>query len=217
MDRTLAVKKYVELKLVELSKYERNEQLSIMLLEEWSEAADWHTLPKDVKDEFKSDKLEHPPESKRYNDVLRIWIKDDLIGVSNVFLIQELSKRGVRVKEIIGEPEKLFACPCCGRKTLQEQASFDICRVCWWEDDGQDNIDADKTFGGANYGITLAQARYNYLTKGIYDPKRSDLFELKEPELKYDVGRVFELKGTDKVYEPAKNIAWKVQPNNKHG
>lgn len=52
-------------------------------------------------------------------------------------------------------------------------------KVCWWEDDGQDNINAEVVKGGPNSGISLAQARYNYLTKGLYAPSRNDLFESK--------------------------------------
>ncbi len=213
MDRIFAVKKYVELKLSELSNHERDEQLGVMLLEAWGEAEEWDALPQCVKEEFEGDKLKYLPESDRYNDVLRVWIKDDVIGASNTYLIQQLSKRGVEVNNIVGEPEELFACPCCGRKSLEEQASFDVCRVCWWEDDGQDNIDAHKKLGGPNYGISLSQARYNYLTQGIYDPERADLVEMKEPELKYEIGRVFKLKGTNRISEPTRNIDWEIQPN----
>ena len=28
-------------------------------------------------------------------------------------------------------------CPCCGFHTLVEEAAFEICSICNWEDDGQ--------------------------------------------------------------------------------
>ena len=52
---------------------------------------------------------------------------------------------------------RIVACPCCGYETLGERGAFEICGVCWWEDDGQDNADADQVspimFGklSANY------------------------------------------------------------------
>ncbi|MFF1770133.1 CPCC family cysteine-rich protein [Streptomyces sp. NPDC058249] len=31
-----------------------------------------------------------------------------------------------------------YGCPCCGFLTLDERGSYEICPVCFWEDDGQD-------------------------------------------------------------------------------
>lgn len=53
-------------------------------------------------------------------------------------------------------------CPCCGYRTLRERGEFDICGVCYWEDDGQDDHDADDVRGGPNGDLSLAQARRNY-------------------------------------------------------
>ncbi|MBU9352387.1 hypothetical protein KTE65_18920 [Burkholderia multivorans] len=39
-------------------------------------------------------------------------------------------------------------CPCCRSKTLRERGGFEICSVCFWQDDGQDDEDADKVLGG---------------------------------------------------------------------
>lgn len=39
---------------------------------------------------------------------------------------------------------------------------FEICQVCFWEDDGQDNIDADEVKGGPNGDLSLTEARRNY-------------------------------------------------------
>jgi hypothetical protein len=43
---------------------------------------------------------------------------------------------------------KRFICPCCGYPTIDEKASYDICILCYWEDDGQDDLDADLIRGG---------------------------------------------------------------------
>src|SRR5260370_42491773 len=47
-------------------------------------------------------------------------------------------------------PELPLRCPCCGCKTLGERGGFEICGVCCWEDDGQDDYDADVVRGGPN-------------------------------------------------------------------
>jgi hypothetical protein len=53
----------------------------------------------------------------------------------------------------------LYACPCCGERTLSERGGYDICSVCGWEDDGQDDHDADEVRGGPNGRFSLTQAR----------------------------------------------------------
>ncbi|WP_327350301.1 CPCC family cysteine-rich protein [Streptomyces sp. NBC_01304] len=57
----------------------------------------------------------------------------------------------------------LVACPCCFQRTLEEQANFEICPECGWEDDGQDDADAHIVRGGPNGWLSLAQARLEYL------------------------------------------------------
>lgn len=63
-----------------------------------------------------------------------------------------------------------FQCPCCEFYTLPEQPSntFEICPVCYWEDDGVQFLHHDYT-GGANT-ISLNQARANYRQYGASDP-----------------------------------------------
>lgn len=56
-------------------------------------------------------------------------------------------------------------CPCCGHLTLGERGCFEICAVCFWEDDGQDDVDAHLDRGGPNRG-TLWQARTHFLKFG---------------------------------------------------
>ena len=60
-------------------------------------------------------------------------------------------------------------CPCCGCKTLGERGGYEICAVCFWEDDGQDEEDADLIRGGPNANLSLTQARTNFRTVGACD------------------------------------------------
>lgn len=55
-----------------------------------------------------------------------------------------------------------FPCPCCGNLTLEENriGSFEICPVCFWENDNIQFDDPDYE-GGANV-VSLNQARQNY-------------------------------------------------------
>jgi cysteine-rich CPCC protein len=70
-----------------------------------------------------------------------------------------------------GRPEPIPSvfCPCCGYKTLYERAGLDICKICFWEDDGQDDVDADVVRGGSNEELSLTQARRNYAKFGACD------------------------------------------------
>ncbi|KMK76250.1 CPCC family cysteine-rich protein [Alkalihalobacillus pseudalcaliphilus] len=59
-----------------------------------------------------------------------------------------------------------YTCPCCGYKTLAEAVrdSYDICEVCYWEDDFVQNEDPD--YGGGANQVSLRQAQRNFLTFG---------------------------------------------------
>jgi hypothetical protein len=56
-----------------------------------------------------------------------------------------------------------YTCPCCGYKTLDEAppGTYDICPICFWEDDNVQFDDPDFE-GGANE-VSLRQAQKNYL------------------------------------------------------
>jgi len=70
-------------------------------------------------------------------------------------------------------------CPCCGYKTLGERAGYEICAVCFWEDDGQDDEDADEVRGGPNSSISLTQGRANFREFGA--SQRKDLPHVRKP------------------------------------
>jgi hypothetical protein len=55
-----------------------------------------------------------------------------------------------------------FACPCCGFLTLGREppGTFEICPVCYWEDDNIQFRDPEYK-GGANR-VSLSEARKNY-------------------------------------------------------
>jgi len=63
-------------------------------------------------------------------------------------------------------------CPCCGYPTLLDRYSYEICELCDWEDDGQDDDDADKVLGGPNGRYSLTEARKNFARHlRMYDPR----------------------------------------------
>lgn len=58
-----------------------------------------------------------------------------------------------------------FTCPCCGHRIfIQPPGSYEICKVCFWEDDGVQLLDPAYR-GGAN-GPSLLECQANYLRLG---------------------------------------------------
>ena len=68
-------------------------------------------------------------------------------------------------------PLAQFRCPCCRCLTLMERAAYEICHVCWWEDDGQDDPHADERWGGPNGSLTLSEARENFRRLGAVEER----------------------------------------------
>jgi hypothetical protein len=74
----------------------------------------------------------------------------------------------------ISEPwqyEKTYRCPCCHYKTLHARSAFEICPICFWEDDGQDDHDASEVRGGPNGLLSLQAAREAFKLHGASDEK----------------------------------------------
>jgi hypothetical protein len=67
-------------------------------------------------------------------------------------------------KSVFAPPKEdvRYRCPCCRYKTLEERGGYDICPVCFWEDDGQDDEDADTNRVFSPNHMSLMQARENY-------------------------------------------------------
>jgi len=73
-----------------------------------------------------------------------------------------------------------YACPCCGYASLSDSGGFDICSICFWEDDGQDDHNADVVRGGPNGSDSLTDARRNYLSIGAC--RKKDLAHVRPRE-----------------------------------
>ena len=56
-----------------------------------------------------------------------------------------------------------YECPCCKSKALHGRGGFEICPICYWTDDGQDDHDADLVRGGPNGSESLSEARRKYM------------------------------------------------------
>ncbi len=81
-----------------------------------------------------------------------------------------------------------YRCPCCGYYTYDElpNNTFDICPVCFWEDDGV-QLSQPNYRGGANK-VSLLEARENYMRFGASESRLMQYVRKPEKE---------ELKGID--------------------
>lgn len=64
-------------------------------------------------------------------------------------------------------------CPCCHYRTIGERGAFEFCPVCFWEDDGQEDVDAEVVRGGPNALLSLSEARENYRRYGACEERLS--------------------------------------------
>jgi len=55
-----------------------------------------------------------------------------------------------------------YACPCCGYLTLSEEppGTFEICAVCFWEDDAVQFREPDETDGANTVSLRVARANF---------------------------------------------------------
>jgi len=74
----------------------------------------------------------------------------------------------------------MFACPCCGFLTLPTRTDWDLCPVCFWEDDPSQAADESDP-AGAN-GLSLQDARTNYALIGAIHESFIDKVRAPEPQ-----------------------------------
>ncbi len=60
--------------------------------------------------------------------------------------------------------DELVPCPCCATLALGEEAAYEVCPTCGWEDDPVQREQPDYA-GGAN-GVSLHEARKNWREYG---------------------------------------------------
>ena len=83
------------------------------------------------------------------------------------------------------DPTPREQCPCCDYISLAERGNYLICKVCFWEDDGQDIDEIDEE-SAPNHFITLRQGRKNFKEFGacekemlehVLPPEEREIFD----------------------------------------
>lgn len=64
-----------------------------------------------------------------------------------------------------------YKCPCCGYLTFDEapNGTFDICPVCFWEDDLYQKNNPESTIGANK--VSLQEAKNNFLKYGAMEKR----------------------------------------------
>jgi hypothetical protein len=86
-----------------------------------------------------------------------------------------------------------YVCPCCNYPTLDERNSYEICGLCFWEDDGQDETNAHEVLGGPNQDYSLTEARNNfiqYLT--MYRPTDTTAFDRRNKDRISEIKEIYD-------------------------
>lgn len=83
----------------------------------------------------------------------------------------EIGKAVSNNSKVMSSGETRYKCPCCGNFTFNKEpcGDYDICPVCFWEDDSAAISDEDFE-GGANK-VSLKQAKVNYLKYGAVEER----------------------------------------------
>ena len=124
----------------------------------------------DMVDEIELDSITDFADSK-YDSLIMSYLKSSFIGTKNDFLQKSVQTVLQADVSIVGEPENLLCCPCCNYHTLKSRGQYFTCRVCFWEDDGNDDA---SNYSSANR-MHLDEARKSFLVNGVYklDAKKS--------------------------------------------
>lgn len=95
-----------------------------------------------------------------------------------------------------GLKRTVMTCPSCGFPTLHFPAIHEICDVCNWQNDGQDDPDADREYGGPN-AISLTDSRIEFgiaLDRNAFDMNASII---QKPEILLTVLKEYDQKLND--------------------
>jgi hypothetical protein len=134
-------------------------------LEEWwtldSDDDEWSELPDTLRGELQARGGPSDPMSSMYDPLLRLAALRETYGVCNAWLQTKLIDTESAV-EVIGQPEKMLDCRCCGYLAIRERGQYEVCPVCFWEDDGSQDTDRAS---GPNH-MTLGEAKANFASIG---------------------------------------------------
>ena len=96
-------------------------------------------------------------------------IKSSYYGLANSYIKSKLIERvgSINKLEIIGEEEVLNVCGCCFYKTLTTINEYEICSVCFWENDGSYSLGNVDEYSDVNK-MSIKEGRRNFIKIGVH-------------------------------------------------
>lgn len=98
-------------------------------------------------------------------------------------------KIGKQRTDVISEDILLNSCPVCGYLTLEERDAFEICGICFWEDDGIDDFEENEDSGPNHMTLKEGRAIFKEAKKKLLGISNNDkilIVELKDKFLVLD-------------------------------
>ncbi|WP_278378636.1 CPCC family cysteine-rich protein [Chryseobacterium arthrosphaerae] len=90
------------------------------------------------------------------------FLRERYTGIKVSYIEEKIKMQYHLPINVNGVPEELFPCACCNYKTIKEKGNYEICKVCFWEDDGNDD---NSKYSHVNH-MTLKEAKDNFKAKG---------------------------------------------------
>jgi hypothetical protein len=163
LDRSTSIEILAHHEAARLSPDER----AAMLLDWWTigpEDPEHAALPDEVRAQLAATDGPVDALDPLLEPLLVLAIRRSFVGTVNAYIEARLALVG-RADRVTGQVETLEACPCCRYRSLERRGDYEICRACFWEDDGTD--DADR-YSGPNH-MTLAEGRAGYRRCGAVE------------------------------------------------
>lgn len=139
MNRQQAIELVARADFESLSAAERES----LLLDYWSiDETDpaYETLPEPLRQILEGDAEPEDPADSKYDPLVLLACREAYAGVLNGYLERRLGALGHDTR-VLGAVEPRERCPCCGYLTLEQRGMYEICPVCFWEDDGGEEPD----------------------------------------------------------------------------
>jgi hypothetical protein len=87
------------------------------------------------------------------------FISPTLLDFDTTVLADFNARRALFDEFLAAQGSIRVPCPSCGYPTIDGYDQYDICSICHWEDDGQDDATADEIWGGPNADFSLTDSR----------------------------------------------------------
>ncbi|MBX9903673.1 MAG: hypothetical protein K2Y31_04900 [Burkholderiales bacterium] len=85
--------------------------------------------------------------------------------------VRALRDAGVETRAELAIAGAMMDCPCCRKRSLKQRGAGELCRVCGWRDDAEQNESCpDQVIPGRNWGYSLAQAQKQFAERGSLEP-----------------------------------------------